>query len=336
MSNKKKTEKIESEESTNTKNPLVFISHHADDEKIAEAFSSLLGSVSAGVLKSFRSSDKKGTQGIEYGVEWFSEIMRKLNESSAVICLLTKNSINKPWILYEAGVARGKLESSVLGVALGVKLSDVLNGPFAQFQNCSDDEDSLTKLVMQLVRTIPGADPDEKVIREQVKQFIKTLNSILKNKTENIVEKEKKDDASSAKIFEEIKIMFQDLPSKINKDVDFVNRKKRRLPPFVMDEIAHIGMEVDNPLIGFLVMISFLKEDFPWLYEIGLDTYREIKQAKNGSEKRKIIKTFEQAVDLLNHPVMREFSVRSEESYLFYKELRHFLRHYLDRLLNQF
>ncbi|OGL43969.1 MAG: hypothetical protein A2161_02280 [Candidatus Schekmanbacteria bacterium RBG_13_48_7] len=49
--------------------PLVFISHDTRDAKLAEVFSRLLSSVSCGVLKSFRSSDKKGKQGIDYGVE---------------------------------------------------------------------------------------------------------------------------------------------------------------------------------------------------------------------------------------------------------------------------
>ena len=44
--------------------PFVFISHDTRDAEIAEAFSKLLKSVSAGMLKSFRSSDNKGTQGI--------------------------------------------------------------------------------------------------------------------------------------------------------------------------------------------------------------------------------------------------------------------------------
>ena len=48
---------------------LVFISHDSRDAELAEAFSKLLSSVSAGVLKSFRSSDRRGTQGIEYGTE---------------------------------------------------------------------------------------------------------------------------------------------------------------------------------------------------------------------------------------------------------------------------
>ncbi|HPF96974.1 MAG TPA: TIR domain-containing protein [Mangrovimonas sp.] len=101
----------ESKSSRGTK-PLVFISHDTRDAELAEAFSKLLSSVSAGVLKSFRSSDKRGNQGIAYGVEWYPEIMKKLNEASDVVALLTKHSVDRPWILYEAGVAKGKFRYS--------------------------------------------------------------------------------------------------------------------------------------------------------------------------------------------------------------------------------
>lgn len=47
--------------------PLIFISHDARDAELAEAFSKLLKSVSAGMIKTFRSSDKKGTDGIDFG-----------------------------------------------------------------------------------------------------------------------------------------------------------------------------------------------------------------------------------------------------------------------------
>ncbi|MGC9973498.1 MAG: hypothetical protein ABSE56_23225 [Bryobacteraceae bacterium] len=49
--------------------PLVFISHDARDAELAEAFGKLLKSVSAGMIKAFRSSDKKGTEGIDFGDE---------------------------------------------------------------------------------------------------------------------------------------------------------------------------------------------------------------------------------------------------------------------------
>ena len=41
--------------------PRVFISHDGRDAELAAAFSKLLKSVSVGMIKTFRSSDKKGT-----------------------------------------------------------------------------------------------------------------------------------------------------------------------------------------------------------------------------------------------------------------------------------
>src|SRR3954469_11606553 len=100
--------------------PMIFISHDTRDADLAEALSKLLSSVSAGVLKSFRSSDRKGSQGIEYGVEWYPELMKKLESASDIVCLLTSRSLDRPWILYEAGVAKGKLDTPVYGIAVGI------------------------------------------------------------------------------------------------------------------------------------------------------------------------------------------------------------------------
>lgn len=123
------------------------------------------------MLKSFRSSDKKGSQGIEYGLEWYPELMSKLGDSTAVVCLLTERSLDRPWILYEAGVAKGKLDTFVYGIALGISLSKANTGPFAQFQNCDDDVESLTNLVIQLLSRIPNSAPDRDAVTMQVEAF---------------------------------------------------------------------------------------------------------------------------------------------------------------------
>ena len=317
-----------------TKQSLVFISHDTRDAEIAEAFSKLLSSVSAGVLKSFRSSDKKGTQGIEYGVEWFPEVMRKLDEASDIVCLLTQSSVDRPWILYEAGVAKGKLSTTVLGIALGIPLNKANNGPFAQFQNCSDDEDSLTKLVLQLVRRIPNAEPDEEVVKEQVKIFKQKLADLIKAKPKlEEHSSELREDTSIAKLFEEVKIMFQDLPSRIDKrlDPEIMMRKKRRFHPGMLEEVSHFSKEFGEGNLGFLIMISIFKDDMPWLYEIGLETYRVLKNAKTKAEKIKAISTLHQAVELMGHPVLREMYGRSEDSYMFMKEAQHMMLRYIDR-----
>ena len=89
-----------------TPSPLVFISHDSRDADIAEAFSKLLKSVSAGMIRTFRSSDKKGKDGIDFGDEWYKRLMEKLQSTSDVVCLFTERSLDRPWILFEAGVAK--------------------------------------------------------------------------------------------------------------------------------------------------------------------------------------------------------------------------------------
>ena len=85
------------------------------------------------MLKSFRSSDKKGTEGIDFGDEWYSRLISKLASATDLVCLLTERSLDRPWILYEAGLAKGMLDKPVWGMALGVPLSKANRGPFAQF-----------------------------------------------------------------------------------------------------------------------------------------------------------------------------------------------------------
>jgi hypothetical protein len=307
---------------------LVFISHDTRDAEIAEAFSKLLSSVSTGVLKSFRSSDKKGTQGMEYGVEWYPEIMKKLDEASDIVCLLTHNSVNRPWILYEAGVAKGKLNNTVLGVALGIPLNKANNGPFAQFQNCGDDEDSLTKLILQLVKRIPNAEPDEDIIKGQVQIFKQKLAE-LQNKQPETVEKsaELVEDASIAKLFEEVKVMFQDLPSRIDKRVnpERFGKRRRKFHPMMMEELLHMGKDFADSNTAFLMMVSIFRDDFPWIYEVGMETYRTLKAAKSKAEKQKALDNFAKAMEMFSHPMMREFNDEySEETYMMYKNLETF------------
>jgi hypothetical protein len=74
--------------------PLVFISHDSRDADVAEAFSKLLQSVSAGMIKTFRSSDKKGTEGIDFGDEWYKRLMAKLQSTSDVVCLFMERSLD--------------------------------------------------------------------------------------------------------------------------------------------------------------------------------------------------------------------------------------------------
>ena len=78
-------------------------------------------------------------------------------------------------------------------------------------------------------------------------------------------------------------------------------------------------------------MISFIKDDFPWIYEIGLETYRGLKSAKSKTEKRKLVESFERAFEMTRHPMMREFYGKSEDLHMLMNEFMHFMHHFLDR-----
>ncbi|MBS1912225.1 MAG: toll/interleukin-1 receptor domain-containing protein [Bacteroidetes bacterium] len=264
--------------------PPVFISHDTRDADIAEAFSNLLQDASGGVLRSFRSSDRKGTAGIEFGAEWYSAIMDKLKDATDVVALLTSNSIGRPWILYEAGVAKGRLDSIVFGVAIGVPLEKASVGPFAQFQNCGDDEDSLTKLVLQLIRRNPDANPREEAVRRQVAAFLESTASLFEQRAkENDEVSSTEIDASAvAKLFEEVKVMFRQLPEQIR--TPFNNRHKKDslfIRHDVIYEELFFNLErspSNDEGIAWLTFASVLREDLPWIYELAMEIYRAFQQ----------------------------------------------------------
>ena len=264
--------------------PLVFISHDTRDADLAEAFSRLLGSVSAGVLKSFRSSDRRGGQGIEYGVEWFPEIMEKLSRSSDVVCLLTPRSVDRPWILYEAGVAKGKLDSPVLGLVLGASFQIASTGPFAQFQNTDDDVDSITALVMQLLRRIPNAEPDREAVANQVRLFKERADEILARlEHDPVTTEEMAPDGSgetAARLFEEVKVMFKDLPSRLEDRISRAisspasRKDSLYLHRDVFGAAARLKDVFPKKHWGWLYLINSFREECPWLYEQGMEVYR--------------------------------------------------------------
>lgn len=331
-----KEEKAE-QSATKTASSLVFISHDTRDAEIAEAFSTLLKKVSAGVLKTFRSSDKKSNQGIEYGVEWYPEIIKNIQGATDVVCLLTPNSVDRPWILFEAGMAKGKLNTPILGIALGLTLKKASNGPFAQFQNCSGDEDALCKLVFQLIDRIPNSEPDEETIKFHVQKFIKSIKEIFSKRKENpeddsIVEYNEND---TPKLFEEIKVMFQDLPSRIENRIDpeFRDRKRRRrFHPSMVEEMMHM---TPNPAIGMLMALGLVKDKMPWLYDLGTETIRTIKSDISKKEKERAVFEFEEMVEMTSrHPMMEElFMTNSKEDYMLFRELPRMLRKNMHRLL---
>jgi TIR domain len=342
MKEQKVSEEIKEENGTKANSPLVFISHDTRDAELAEAFSNLLKSVSAGVLKSFRTSDKRGNQGIEFGVEWYPEIIRNIQNASDVVCLLTERSVNRPWILFEAGMAKGKLDTPILGVALGIQLQDAFTGPFAQFQNCSDDEDSLVKLVSQLVDRIPNSEPDQETIKYQVKNFkvkvLEILEKIGKSEPKLTMTKAEANlsqiENSSAKLFEEIKVMFQDLPSRIDRmPRSEMKRMRRKIHPMMVEELIHMS---PSPKVGLKIALSLYRDKMPWIYDEGIALINSASTSKSGIPNKKLLMEFEELLMVgTKHPLMNDLLIDGDDDYMFFKELPRIILRGLERVFYQ-
>ncbi len=309
---------------------LVFVSHDSRDADLAEAFANLLSDVSAGTLKSFRSSDKRGGSGIEFGAEWYATIMSQLDQATDVVALLTAQSIDRPWILYEAGVAKGKLETTVFGIALGVPLEKVSTGPFGQFQNCGDDEDSLTKLVMQLLQRNPDAAPREEAVKTQVRVFREKVVELLKTRGKIKAPEVSAPEENIAKLFEEVKAMVRELPERVDDRVASISRRnlRRRIHPGMIEDLffSPLFREPGQMPLAWLVFLSIIRDDVPWLYEPGMDFYRAL-QSRKRAEIHKTGKNFLHILELThNSKFLYRFSKSDEEVFFLLRHLDDVIR----------
>ncbi len=134
--------------------PNIFISHAHSDRDIARRLSRLITELFGEQFKVNYSTSAKIDGGIPPGKDWFSWINEQIEAPEIAVILLTTNSIEKPWVIWEAGAVAGAVmarrfqtaqnnagetgtaaseDSRVFPLALGLK-TDEIPGPFARTQ----------------------------------------------------------------------------------------------------------------------------------------------------------------------------------------------------------
>jgi hypothetical protein len=78
--------------------------------------------------------------------------------------------------------------------------------------------------------------------------------------------------------------------------------------PMMMRDLSHMMSEKRGDPVSILMIASLFREDIPWLYEIGVDAYR---QASNGSRNStKAIHRFLRAIEITRHsPLMEDLDL---------------------------
>lgn len=104
---------------------------------------------------------------IEKGAKWASNIAGELASSDIGIICLTKDNLDKPWILFEAGSLSKNLDNSrVCTLLFGVDTTD-LKGPLTTFQTTRFEKSDFKKLV-KVINNTGGEQKLEENVLDQV------------------------------------------------------------------------------------------------------------------------------------------------------------------------
>src|SRR4051812_5756576 len=85
----------------------IFISHTHTDQAVADAFRDAVQMLFSDAVAVHYSTNKELEGGIKPGEDWFHWIGQQVHGAKVALILLTPASVQKPWVLWEAGAVAG-------------------------------------------------------------------------------------------------------------------------------------------------------------------------------------------------------------------------------------
>lgn len=303
------------------------------------------------------------SEDIDKGARWSTDIAKELEDSTFGILCVTKENLEAPWLSFEAGALSKTMEKTfVTPFLFDIKRSEV-QGPILQFQSTIFNKDDIKKMVQTLNKACGDTGISEQRLDKSFKVWYPTLEdelNALKNESLNINEEIKTEDVNhSSEILEEILELSRDnqklLRSPDSKLYDDIEKVKESLERILMkndilyerksmsrkyssmffEEIMHISGKRSS--YAFLMTLSLLKDDFPWIYDMGKELIDILKSENPTEEKSIATKEFRDMVDFtFSHPMMRDMFMRNKENIIFMKELPYALMKYLDEISEKY
>lgn len=150
----------------------VFISWSGDLSKsYAEVLRKWLPCVLQAIQPYFSASD------IDKGSRWASEISKELESSAVGVICLTRENLNAPWIMFEAGALTKALSASKVTPLLfdGLSPTDI-QGPLSQFQSAIFSKKEIKKLIHSLNKSLGESALDAGMVDESIEIWWPRLN----------------------------------------------------------------------------------------------------------------------------------------------------------------
>ena len=271
------------------------------------------------------------------GERWAQEVAKELDASNFGIICVTPENVAAPWVLFEAGaLAKSMQGARVVPLLYGLEFSDI-SGPLAQFQAKKVERAGLG----EVVQSINHATTEEAIPDDRVKQLFVALWPEFQKRLESIPDEAptEKHMRPQHEILEEmvagvrgLDARFRDLESSISEGGPPSRRRRlRHVHPMMFEELAHMASPEGDDPIALLMFAGLLRDDAPWLYEVMVDAYRDIRGGDSQGAKHAIERLRRITKALRHGPFMEEVFGSSPEAHMMVMELPRMLHHFLRR-----
>ena len=270
---------------------------------------------------------------IDAGDRWGQEVARELSECNfGIICVTPENS-KAPWVLFEAGALAKSLDGSkVIPLLFELELRDI-SGPLAQFQAKKFDRSGLAEVANSINKSLPQAIADP-----ILKSLLDAMWPSLQQKIEAIpkIENSARKTRSQSDILEELVASVRSFDSRLREMEMFggeLGPRRRKRPRFFMPMIFDILTDLEgNDPIGLLIIAGIFREDAPWLSEVLVESYRELRRGNSRSNVR-VIERLHRLTRMTVEGPLADDSL-SKDQLMLMMEMPRFLDRYLARLDN--
>lgn len=271
--------------------------------------------------------------------------------------------------MFEAGALSKTIDKAYVSPFLfDVKRSEI-DGPILQFQSTISEKEDLKKLVTTLNKACEKDGLTEERLNKAFEVWYPTLEkdlNILKEADEEssgeTKEKEKADqeDTNNHEILEEI-LELSRINQKLirNPESSFIsqldetnhlvrelferqerqdtlgfNKKSARFHPMMIEELLHmVSVEFEDNAVGIQMTLAILRDDFPWIYESGIEALKLCKSRTSEEDKKMAIRSFLKILEFtFEHPFMREHMERSKDWHIMSRELPRMLEYAFSRI----
>lgn len=306
------------------------------------------------------------SEDIDKGARWSTDIAKELEDSTFGILCVTRDNISAPWLTFEAGALSKTMDKAFVSPFLfDMKRSEV-DGPILQFQSTIFEKEDVRKLVNTLNKACekdrlsserlskafdvwyPTLEEELNALKEEPAEPDNESSEALKvADTQEVLEEIleltrinqkliRNPEGASASTLEETREMVRELLDRQkHRGISGSPKAMRRLHPLMIDELLHFSnLETEDSFVGIQMTLAIIREDFPWIYEAGMEAIKIIRSRVPVAEKERAIRAFSKIVEFsFEHPIMRDKIGNSKHWHLVSREMPRLLEHAMHRAL---